>query len=270
MEEDSVDNFQESSCENIIVSVSEKKDLNIVDLIENNPITKLSSNYNGVLLKKIKNVFTDFEQQLFVSSFYCYLNYNQKTDFVIDLDDVWKWLGFQSKFNSKRVLEKYFTINVDYISLSQSAKQSIHNKGGQNKEKILMTVKTFKSLCLKADTKKANEIHEYYMNLEELIQDAINEESNELRKQLEQKDLQLQTQIVQSQKEKDLLREKTLLEQFPVNYQCVYYGRVDNKSVKGESLIKFGISNELCRRVNEHKSNFTIFCLINAFTPFLI
>jgi len=39
------------------------EELNIVDLIENNPITKLSQNYNGKLLSKIKNVFSDFEQQ---------------------------------------------------------------------------------------------------------------------------------------------------------------------------------------------------------------
>ena len=60
-------------------------DLNIVDLIEKNPIMRLSNEYNNKLLSKIKEKFTGFEQQLFVSSFYCYLNYND-TDFVIDLD----------------------------------------------------------------------------------------------------------------------------------------------------------------------------------------
>ena len=80
--------------------------LNIVDLIENNPITKLSSIYNGKLLSKIKEEFTDFEQQLFVSSFYCYLNCDQKNDFVIDLDNVWKWLEFSQKSRGKELLEK--------------------------------------------------------------------------------------------------------------------------------------------------------------------
>ena len=45
--------------------------LDIVELIENNPISKLSSTYNNKLLIKIEETFTDFEQQLFVSSFYC-------------------------------------------------------------------------------------------------------------------------------------------------------------------------------------------------------
>ena len=42
--------------------------LNIVELIEHNPITKLSDTYNSKLLTKIKTAFSDQEQQLFVSS----------------------------------------------------------------------------------------------------------------------------------------------------------------------------------------------------------
>ena len=117
------------------------EDLNIVDLIENNPITKLSGNYNGKMLIKIQQNFTIFEQQLFVTSFYCYLNYDQKKDFVVDLDNVWKCLGFTQKIKAKNILEKYFTENIDYKkSLCDSAQQSIHVKGGHNKE-IIMFIK---------------------------------------------------------------------------------------------------------------------------------
>ena len=92
--------------ENTVISA--QPTLNFVDLIENNPVTKLSHTCNGIMLTKIKNTFSEFEQQLFVSSFYCYLNYNPKTDFVIDLDDVWKWIGFSQKDKAKRLLEKKF------------------------------------------------------------------------------------------------------------------------------------------------------------------
>ena len=88
----------------------EKEQLDIVKLIENNPITKLSNDYNVKLLTKIKENFTDFEQHLFLSSFYCYLNCDPKKDFVIDLDNVWKWLGFSQKVNAKTLLEKQFII----------------------------------------------------------------------------------------------------------------------------------------------------------------
>ena len=82
-------------------------ELNIVDLIENNPITRLTNTYQNKLLTKIKDSFNDTEQQLFISSFYCYLNYN-KTDFIIDLDNIWQWLGFSTKQKTKELLEKEF------------------------------------------------------------------------------------------------------------------------------------------------------------------
>ena len=36
------------------------------------------------------------------------------------MSDVWKWLGFTRKDNSKRLLEKFFTIDIDYkVALHQ-------------------------------------------------------------------------------------------------------------------------------------------------------
>ena len=132
----------------------------IVDLIENNPITKLSTTYQNKLLTKIKTKFTENEQQIFVASFYGFLNYDSKTDFVIDLDDVWKWLKFSTKQKAKMLLENHFVKDTDYItSLTPQVKQPDHIKGGHNKEIIMLNIATFKKFCLKAGTKKADEIH---------------------------------------------------------------------------------------------------------------
>jgi hypothetical protein len=247
----------------------EMETINIVELIENNPITKLSKDYNMKLLTKIKENFTDFEQQLFLSSFYCYLNYDAKKDFLIDLDEVWKWLGFSQKVNAKRVLEKNFILNKDYIlSLCQPAKQTNQSKGGQNKEIFMLNVETFKKFCLKAGTKKADEIHDYFMKLEELIQFVIQDECNELKLQLEDKSKQLNN----IEKEKEELKENTLLEQFPINTQCIYIGLIDNKTLGKpnskmyqETVIKFGQSNNLNERVKTHKKTYENFRLYNAF-----
>jgi prophage antirepressor-like protein len=65
--------------------------------------------------------------------------------------------------------------------------------------------------------------------------------------------------------EKNEIREKTLIEKFPSNVQCVYYGTIDNKSEKGERLIKFGNSNSLKNRIYSHKKTYDNFRLINAF-----
>ena len=235
------------------------KQLNIVELIENNPITRLSNTYQNKLLNKIKERFTDTEQQMFVTSFYCYLNYED--EFIIDLDDIWKWLGFNQKVKAKVLLENHFIIDKDYVSLSHLGKQSTHIKGGHNKEIFMLNINTFKKFCLKAGTKKADEIHDYFIKLEKVLQEVIQEESNELKLQLEQKDHQLEN-IIQ---DKEKIREKTILEQFPNNTQCVYYGTIDNVSDKNEKLIKFGNSNNLKNRVIKHRDTYSNFILINAF-----
>ena len=92
-----------------------EKQLDIISLIEKNPLTRLGNDYQSKFIERINSEFTDTQQQLFVASFYCYLNYDSKKDFVIDLDEIWKWLGFSRKDPAKRLLEKYFIINVDYI-----------------------------------------------------------------------------------------------------------------------------------------------------------
>ena len=82
------------------------------------------------------------------------------------------------------MLEKNFIVDIDYeLVFNLEVKNS---KGGRPKEKFMMNVKTFKKMCLKANTEKANEIHEYYIKLEETLHEVINEESNELRNQLEE------------------------------------------------------------------------------------
>jgi hypothetical protein len=240
-------------------------DLNIVELIEKNPITKLSGSYQSRLINKIKENFNNNDQQLFVGSFYCFLNYNQTTDFVIDLDNVWKWLGFSHKHKAKCLLEKCFLLNKDYKHLLNLKVEQKCGRGGHNKITILMNIKTFKSLCLKSGTKKADEIHEYYLKLEETLQTVLNEESAELRLQLENKDKLLENHISNAEKERELLREKTILEQFSNNIQCVYYGIIDDTTTNNERLIKFGNSNFLRDRVEKHKRTFNNFRLMNAF-----
>ena len=121
--------------------------LNIVDLIENNPITRLSSTYQSKLLTKIKDGFSELEQQMFVSSFYCYLNYHKTNDFVIDLDNVWQWLGFSQKVNAKKVLEKNFVIDMDYkCLLCKLTKQKSDGRGGHNKDTFMLDLDYKQSL----------------------------------------------------------------------------------------------------------------------------
>ena len=232
--------------------------LNIVDLIENNTVLNLSPDYNNRFVNKVKETFTEMQQQMFVSSFYCYLNYHQTNDFVIDLDIIWKWLGFHAKQNAKILLEKCFIINKDYTLLIPQHKQSCDTKGGHNKQTFLLNIRTFKLFCIKAGTAKANEIHEYFIKLEDIMNEIIKEECVELKEKIE-------NQKILNKLEKELLREKTLIEQFSVNTQCVYYGLIDDTNENNEQLIKYGNSNNLQQRVEQHKKTYTNFRLVNAF-----
>ena len=249
--------------------------VNIVELIETNPICTLSHGSNNKLLTKIKEKFVNFEQKMFIASFYCYLNYDKKIDFVVDLDKTWDWLGFSSKQNATRVLEKHFAKNEDYKEnlLIQIDKQDKNNHGGNNVKKIMLTVRCFKSLCLKAQTKKACAIHEYYLNLEEIFHETLEEEANELKEKLIQKDILLlevkeasQQIIEKTKKEIKKEVEKALVSQFPVNTECIYFGTIDNTNEEGETLIKFGYSNDLPSRVSYHHTHsYKNFILANAF-----
>ncbi len=174
----------------------EEDNFDFVELLERNSITRLTNNYKNKLINKIKNNFQTNEQKLFLTSFYCYLNYNSKKDFIIDFSSIWKWTGFSRKDPAKRLLEKYFVNDVDYkiIKDNSSVEDDLEpTHGGNNKESIMLNINTFKKFCLKASTKKADEIHDYYIKLEEILQETINEETNELRLQLENKDLELET-----------------------------------------------------------------------------
>jgi len=226
----------------------------IVKLIEKNSLTRLNKDYKNKLVNKIKENFTNNEQQLFLTSFYCYLNYESKKDFIIDFDNVWKWAGFTRKDNAKRLLEKCFIVEVDY-KIQKAAPQVggaffTTVNGGQNKEIILLTVNTFKKFCLKANTKKADEIHDYYIKLEDILQEIINEQTNELRNQLKNTN----TKLLLKQKE------LTMKEEENVTLKKKMYERQRHKYTQGSSVyiimnndiknkFKFGESKNINNRL---------------------
>jgi hypothetical protein len=253
-----------------------QESLNIVELIENNPITQLNGVYQSKLIEKIKTQFNNYEQQMFVASFYCYLNYDSDADFVIDLDNIWKWVGFSQKAGAKRVLEKNFTLDKDYkILLCQLAEQSLTDqsekndlRGGHNKETITLTVETFKMFCMKAGTKKADEIHKYYVKMERILQSVLQEKTTELTNQVQQKDQQLQQKEKESVKlikESKRAIEQATIVQFPENTECIYIGTIENTNDAQEKLIKFGHSNNLAIRILDHRKKYTDFTLEGAF-----
>ena len=238
--------------------------VDIVNLIESNPITKFSGDYQSKLVEKVKKNFTNYEQQLFLSSFYCYLKYDSKNDFVIDLDNIWKWLGFSQKVNAKMLLEKNFTVDKDYTKslLLQQKQTEQSTKGGHNKEIFMLNTDTFKRFCLKSGTKKADEVHEYFVKLENIMFEITKEESEQLKQQvlkLENKNKEMENKVMRE-------KEKVLLDKFAASGPLVYIIKV--KTYKdGEYVVKIGHSLKgILDRYNEHKIKFDECLLLDCFS----
>jgi phage anti-repressor protein len=241
--------------------------IDIVNLIESNPITKLNGDYQSKLVEKVKNTFSNYEQQLFLSSFYCYLKYDPKNDFVIDLDDVWKWLDFSQKIKAKQMLEKNFTINKDYkLLLYHEVKQTNQTKGGHNKETFMLNVETFKKFCLKAGTKKADEIHDYFIKLENIMFEITKEECDILKQQLQQVEEKSKKEYeVKLAEESILEREKILLKEFETIGSLFYIIKVKSFE-NGQYIVKVGESRiGILARYKEHKSNYDECLLLDCF-----
>lgn len=221
--------------------------LDISHMIESGPIIRLSQPYNIRLLEKIKGQFSELEQNTFILNLYCYLNYD-KTDFVVDLDSIWKWLGFNQKYNAERILEKHFVINHDYqitnsITVLDKRSSDDEKRGGYNIKKILLTIHCFKSLCLKAQTKKASEIHNYYIKLEEILYEVIEEEATELKQQLMEHKRLLDEQAEQMKQTPEQEKHKLLIREFGIiDGSLVYIVRV--KTLTDGYIIKIGESRK--------------------------
>ena len=236
------------------MSLTHNTIFDIVGFIEKNPLSRLNSTYQDNLINKIKNNFNDEEQRIFVTSFYTYLNYNSLTDFVIDFDNVWRWCGFSRKDHAKRILEKHFNLDVDYkVLLPQVGEQRNEgeNRGGFNKEKITFNIRTFKKFCLKCETDKADEIHNYYIKLEEILHETLLEQTDELQLQLEEKNNKLEEkqQTIEALSKKYIKKPKQVFD-----YNNVVYITTSEEAEKiGEYAI--GKSIDLKNRLECYDNN---------------
>ena len=120
------------------------------------------------LISKLEEHFTEEEQKLYVSNLFLYLNYHPVDDFVVNLENVWKFIGFANKANGKRLLKQHFTENKDYkiVFIRTDENPQNTNLGGRPQETIMLNINTFKKLCLKSNTNNADKIHDYYIKLE--------------------------------------------------------------------------------------------------------
>lgn len=240
----------------------------IVNVINKNQITKITTINNNKLIIKIKNNFTEEEQKLYVVFFYSYLNYDEYKDHIISLDNIWNWLGFSQKVKTKELLCKNFTKNIDYKFESNNINENKKGRGGHNKETILLNINTFKMLCLLAGTEKAKQIHKYYVKLESILHQIIKEESEEFKNQIliqVNQIKQLENDKNKLSKNNELEKHNLLLREFGSAGSLVYIIKVklfDDKTY----VVKIGESRKgLDDRFDEHKSSYEECIILDCF-----
>jgi hypothetical protein len=111
--------------------------------------------------KYIEQKINDTDEKIFSAHFALYIQHDgQENTYPIDFDDVWKWCEYDKKSNAKRVLEKNFTKDKDYIinnktlllqdndnkTLLTKEQRDNDTHGGQNKELIMLNIDTFTPL----------------------------------------------------------------------------------------------------------------------------
>ena len=69
--------------------------IDILSMIRDNPLNNMSSNYESNIVNRIKDHFTTEEQKLFITNCYCYINYDNEKDFVVEFD-------LKDQFNCKK------------------------------------------------------------------------------------------------------------------------------------------------------------------------
>jgi hypothetical protein len=148
------------------------------------------------LIDKLQHYFSEEEQKLYVVNLFLYLNYHPVDDFVVNLENVWKFIGFSNKANGKRLLKQHFTENRDYklifirtdenkTLLIRTDEQKNKDNRGRKEETIMLNINTFKKLCLKSNTDNADKIHDYYIKLEMVYNELMKEQLEEQQKKIQ-------------------------------------------------------------------------------------
>ncbi len=235
------------------------KTINFNDLVKNSN-TSLSLNLQTKMTIILNEEFTEKEQQWYISNLFMYMNYHPTNDYPINLEHVFKMIGFANKGNAMKTIKSNFVKDEDYKTIIfRTEKNKLHEETrGRKEETIMLNIDTFKNLCMFAKTQQGKEIRKYYVKLENIYNKIIKEEIENQKLLLEKEKentqkLLKENEIKLKEKEKELSKEKTLRNKM-LNRRCfdvqdgeyvyLYQDIIDNP----DSLLKIGKSTKLINR----------------------
>jgi hypothetical protein len=216
-----------------------------IDIVDDKLITLLNENMNSD------------EQKQFVESFKIYLQYGyDDSKFIIDFDDIWKWVGFTTKGNAKRLLTTKFFENINYV-YQKGLSLKINSINKDEKEIILLNVSTFKKFCMTASTKRADDICNYYLKMEKIMHQYTKDMLIEAKQNYETTQNKLLQTITDNTNKIENDRHNILLESNSKK-DVVYVLKiiVDKFITTDEFIIKIGKTSDIRDRVNKLSSYF--------------
>jgi phage anti-repressor protein len=228
--------------------------INFNELVKNSNTT-LSLNLQTKMVTLLNEEFTEEQQKWYIANLFMYMNYHPTTDYPINLETVIKIVGFAHKKNAKRTLENNFIEGEDYkVLLLPTEKQKNDNRGGHNKEDVMLNMDTFKNLCMMVKTPEGKAIRKYYVKLENIHNKIVKEEIEQHKLLLQEKETLLQEKDNNIESQKLLIKKKDKeLKQLAkkISLDWLYVAVTDNV----ECMSKIGIAEEILKRVDGHLSS---------------
>jgi hypothetical protein len=121
------------------------------------PLSSLTEHYTNLFIEKIKNI-NNREFIEFVAHFYKYVD-SRDNDFIVNVNDIWNWVGFTNKENCIRAITKNFKESIDYMVPSC----------------VILTISAFKKLCIQSNTNEGDSVYNYYCKLERCYREVLEE-----------------------------------------------------------------------------------------------
>lgn len=200
--------------------------------------TTLSLTIQSKLVEVLNKEFNEDEQRWYIANLYVYMNYHPTQEFPINLEHVYKMIGFAHKKNAKRTLENNFIKNEDY---KVTVLPREHGKFSE--ETILLNTDTFKNLCMIAKTENGKKIRKYYVKLENIYNQLIKEEMDKTKLEIREK----QKLIDEQSKQIEQLENKPHTEGFERASGYIYL--IKDSSKPGH--YKIGFANDPQKRISQ-------------------
>ena len=246
--------------------------VNFTELVRNSKTT-FSLSCESKMIDLLNQEFTEQESQWYITNLYIYMNYHPTNDYPINLEHVFKMIGFANKGNAMKTIKSNFTKDEDYKIVlfrteknlngkdlsgkNEKAGPSTKNLGGRPIEDIMLNVDTFKNLCMIAKTDKGKEIRKYYVKLENIHNKIVKEELEQHKLLLQEKELQLEEQtnkLESTQKQLKTVSKLKVKKWYDSEPGDGIYAVISNQEDEN-SLIKLGKTKDGASRENGYMTH---------------